>query len=79
MGELPRIRIAIPEELLEEFDRLIEWRGYTNRSEAFRDRVRNELVSEISGAADAEVFGTVTLVYDHHTRLLSEKLTELQR
>ena len=30
MGELARIGIAIPEELLEEFDRLIERRGYTN-------------------------------------------------
>jgi CopG family nickel-responsive transcriptional regulator len=78
MGELARIGIAISEELLEEFDRLIERRGYTNRSEAFRDLVRNELVGEISGSANAEVYGTITLVYDHHTRLLSEKLTELQ-
>ena len=52
MGELARIGIAISEELLEEFDRLIERRGYTNRSEAFRDLVRNELVGEISGSAN---------------------------
>ena len=29
-------------------------------------------------AADTEVIGTVTIVYDHHVRLLSEKLTDLQ-
>jgi CopG family nickel-responsive transcriptional regulator len=78
MPELARIGIAISEDLLKQFDDLIARRSYTNRSEAFRDLVRKELVKEISGSADAEVYGTVTLVYDHHARLLSEKLTELQ-
>ncbi|MDE3199016.1 MAG: nickel-responsive transcriptional regulator NikR [Acidobacteriota bacterium] len=78
MAELARIGVALPEDLLREFDRLIARRGYTNRSEAFRDLVRNELVGEISASPDAEVFGTVTVVYDHHSRLLTEKLTEIQ-
>jgi CopG family nickel-responsive transcriptional regulator len=76
--EIARIGIAISEDLLKEFDDLIAKRSYTNRSEAFRDLVRNALVEEISGSPDSEVFGTVTLVYDHHARLLSERLTELQ-
>ena len=78
MAELARICIAISEDLLKEFDDLIGQRGYASRSEAFRDLVRNELVNEISGSADAEVFGTITLVYDHHARMLSERLNELQ-
>ena len=80
MSELARIGIAINEDLLKEFDKLIEKRGYSNRSEAFRDLIRHELVGEISGSPDAEVYGTVTLVYDHHARLLMDKLTaaELQ-
>jgi CopG family nickel-responsive transcriptional regulator len=78
MAELARIGIAISEDLLKEFDDLIGQRGYASRSEAFRDLVRNELVNEISGSADAEVFGTITLVYDHHARMLSERLNELQ-
>ncbi|MDQ6760938.1 MAG: nickel-responsive transcriptional regulator NikR [Acidobacteriota bacterium] len=78
MPELCRIGIAINEDLLEKFDSLIEKRGYTNRSEAFRDMVRNEIVQEVWESADTEVFGTVTLVYDHHVRLLTERLTELQ-
>src|SRR5215469_13029166 len=78
MAELARIGVALPEDLLKEFDRLISKRGYTNRSEAFRDLVRNELVGEISASPHAEVFGTVTVVYDHHARLLTEKLTEIQ-
>jgi CopG family nickel-responsive transcriptional regulator len=78
MAELARIGIAIGEDLLDEFDKLIERRGYTNRSEAFRDLIRNELVGEISTSPNSEVFGTVTLVFDHHARLLLDKLTDLQ-
>jgi CopG family nickel-responsive transcriptional regulator len=78
MSELVRIGIAIGDDLLKEFDKLIAKRRYTNRSEAFRDLVRNELVNEISASADAEVYGTITLIYDHHARLLPEKLNELQ-
>ena len=78
MAELARVGIAIPEDLLKEFDRLIERRGYTNRSEAFRDLIRKELVDEISASPNGEVYGTVTLIYDHHARLLLGKLTDIQ-
>jgi CopG family nickel-responsive transcriptional regulator len=78
MADLCRIGVAISEELLDKFDQLIEGRGYTNRSEAFRDLIRNELVQEVWKSSDTEVFGTVTLVYDHHVRQLSDRLTELQ-
>jgi CopG family nickel-responsive transcriptional regulator len=78
MAELARIGIALPEDLLKEFDKMIGRRGYANRSEAVRDLVRSELVNEVAGAANSEVIGTVTLVYDHHVRLLSKRLTEVQ-
>lgn len=78
MGELSRIGVAIDSDLLEKFDRLIEDRGYTNRSEAFRDLIRDELVAKAWEEPGAQVVGTVTLVYDHHVRLLSEKLTDMQ-
>lgn len=78
MGELSRIGVAIDSELLDKFDRLIGQRGYTNRSEAFRDLIRDELVERAWESPDSAVVGTVTLVYDHHVRLLSEKLTDLQ-
>ena len=78
MSELARIGVAIDSDLLEKFDVLIGQRGYTNRSEAFRDLVREELVRKRWDEGEAEVVGTVTLVYDHHVRLLSEKLNALQ-
>ena len=44
MSGLSRIGVAIDSDLLGKFDRLIAQRGYTNRSEAFRDLIRDELV-----------------------------------
>ena len=78
MGQLSRIGVAIDSELLEKFDKLIEGRGYTNRSEAFRDLIRDELIQKKWENLDQLVVGTVTLVYDHHVRMLSEKLTNIQ-
>lgn len=78
MSELSRIGVAIDSDLLERFDKLIEGRGYTSRSEAFRDMIRDELVQTAWEQPNSEVVGTVTLVYDHHVRMLNEKLTDLQ-
>ena len=78
MSELARIGVAIDDELLSKFDDLIGRRGYTNRSEAFRDLIRDELVRKEWESPDSNVVGTVTLVYDHHVRMLNEKLTDLQ-
>jgi CopG family nickel-responsive transcriptional regulator len=78
VSELARIGVAIDSELLSRFDQLIGERGYTNRSEAFRDLIRDELVQKSWESAESEVVGTVTLVYDHHVRMLSEKLTDMQ-
>jgi CopG family nickel-responsive transcriptional regulator len=78
MSELSRIGVAIDSGLLAKFDDLIAQRGYTNRSEAFRDLIREELVQKTWESPESEVVGTVTLVYDHHVRMLSEKLTDMQ-
>ncbi len=78
MSGLSRIGVAIDSELLAKFDRLIAQRKYTNRSEAFRDLIRDELVERAWESPESQVVGTVTLVYDHHVRLLNEKLTDIQ-
>src|SRR5689334_9820825 len=78
MSGLSRIGVAIDSGLLDKFDRLIEQRGYTNRSEAFRDLIRDELVEKTWESPESQVVGTVTLVYDHHVRMLNEKLTDIQ-
>ena len=78
MGELSRIGIALDSDLLKRFDRSIEKSGYTNRSEAFRDLIRDRLVREQTAAPDATVVGTVTLIFNHHAHGITEKLTEAQ-
>ena len=76
MTELARFGISIDRRLLDSFDRMITDKGYDNRSEAIRDMIRNALVEEqLSRGDDTPTVGTVTLVYDHHTRDLSDKLT----
>ena len=78
MPAIARIGVAIDAELLERFDSLIEQRGYTNRSEAFRDLIRDRLVTAAVEKPGELVVGTVTLIYDHHFRTLPEKLMDIQ-
>lgn len=78
MGKLERIGVAIEEDLLSSFDALMKQRGYTNRSEAFRDLIRNQLIEEKTATTHASVVGSVTLIYDHHASGLPDKLMELQ-
>jgi CopG family nickel-responsive transcriptional regulator len=78
MGFLSRIGVAIDSDLLTRFDHFIAKQGYTNRSEAFRDLIRDRLVAETVTEPRAPVVATVTLIYDHHSRLLPDKLMNLQ-
>jgi CopG family nickel-responsive transcriptional regulator len=75
---IERFGVSMDAELLARFDTRIAAAGYTNRSEAIRDVVRGYLVKDEWATGDSEVIGTVTLVYDHHTRLLEDKLLEAQ-
>ena len=77
MPQISRTGVSLDEALLQEFDRLKARRGYKNRSEAFRDLIREALLSEIV-ESNRPVVGTLTLVYDHHVPQLAQKLTEVQ-
>lgn len=76
--KLKRFGVSMEESLLGEFDRLIESRGYKNRSEAIRDLVRKEMVEEKWESASEDCIGIVSLVYNHHQRELDSKLNEIQ-
>lgn len=77
MGELVRFGMSLDSELLDRFDKWMEKKGYKNRSEALRDLMRDTLVKE-EWESDEEIVGTITLVYDHHVRELSDRLTDIQ-
>ncbi|NPU86519.1 MAG: nickel-responsive transcriptional regulator NikR [Syntrophaceae bacterium] len=77
MSELVRFGVSLEKSLLDKFDNLIRERRYTNRSEALRDLIRQELVKK-TWAEDLEVAGAVTFLFDHHQRDLLNRITDIQ-
>ena len=73
-----RFGVSIPEKLMRAFDRRIKAKGYRTRSEAIRDAMRDFLVEGEWERQAGPVVGTITVVYDHATRELTQALTELQ-
>jgi CopG family nickel-responsive transcriptional regulator len=78
MSELIRFGVSMDGRLLARFDQLIAEKGYSNRSEAIRDLIRGELVEQSWEEDDEKTVGTITLVYDHEMRDLTEKLIDYQ-
>ena len=77
MKRLVRFGVSLDHHLLDDFDLLIERKNYTNRSEALRDLIRDNLVGQ-EWDENKETVGTITIVYDHHVHDLTEKLTDIQ-
>ena len=78
MPGIMRFGVAMDEKLLAKFDQLIRKKGYRNRSEAIRDLIRDNLVDEAWKLGNKATVGTVTIVYNHSVRELTDILTELQ-
>lgn len=74
---LVRFGVSLERGLLAQFDKLIAHKNYTNRSEAFRDLIRQELVKK-EWEEGEDVAGTITIIYDHHQRELVTKLMDIQ-
>jgi CopG family nickel-responsive transcriptional regulator len=74
--ELVRFGVAMERSLLGELDVLVDARGVT-RSEVLRDLVRAELVRS-NVARGVPAVATLTLVYDHHVRELTERINDFQ-
>ena len=74
MPDYQRISITIEPDLLARLDRHITAAGHGNRSEAIRDLIRARLVQDSS--PDDEVAGSLTIVFDHRQRALSDRLVE---
>ncbi len=76
--KITRFGVSIEPELLKKFDKMIKKEGYENRSEAIRDLIRGNIIDEKSKNPDENVIGTLTMIYDHHTGNLTNKLLDLQ-
>ena len=77
MTEIFRFGISLPKDLLNKFDSLIKEKKYTNRSKAFGDLIRQELIKR-EWREGKEIAGAITLIYDHHKRELLNKITDIQ-
>jgi CopG family nickel-responsive transcriptional regulator len=73
-----RFSMSLPASLARQLDRMCRKKGYDNRSLALADMIRDQLVEHQQQVGDAEIAGTITLVYDHHRHGLQEELTDLQ-
>lgn len=78
MSKLVRFGISMDRRLLKKFDQMITQKGYSNRSEAIRDLIRGQLVDATWKEEKREVVGTITLVYDHEVRELTDRLIDIQ-
>jgi len=78
MEQTQRIGVSLEPDLLEKFDNMIDGQGYSSRSEAIRDLIRDRMTAQQLGNPNAEAVGAVFVVYDHHSGQLSKKLNDLQ-
>src|SRR5712691_9857329 len=72
---MQRITITVDDDLMDDLDRVIEARGYQNRSEAIRDLARAGIqqAAQETGAS-RDCVAALVYVYDHKARDLSKRL-----
>ncbi|MCG8508000.1 MAG: nickel-responsive transcriptional regulator NikR [Rhodospirillales bacterium] len=76
---MERITITVDDQLLEQFDSYMKRNGYQNRSEAFRDVVREKIEGErLDSGAASHCVGCLTYIFNHEERELARRLTQAQ-
>ena len=78
MEDIVRFGVSMDSRLLKQFDKYIKEKSYSNRSEAIRDLIRNNLVEKEWKVGTEETVGTITIIYNHHKRELLDTLTNIQ-
>ncbi len=76
--KLTRFGVSMEENLLKQFDEMINSKGYPSRSEAVRDFIRDALLQEKWALGDEIVAGTILLFYDHHSTNLVDEMMHIQ-
>ena len=75
---LARFSVSLPASLLGSLDAEMISQGYSSRSEFVRDLIRDRLAQHAWDAGEEEVFGVLTILYDHHRRGLTERIMGIQ-
>ena len=78
MDNVTRIGVSLEPELLERFDKSLDKKGYSSRSEGIRDLIRDALAEEEWKNPEQFMVGTISLMYDHETGSVKERLTTIQ-
>jgi len=78
MAKTVRFSISISSDLLKKFDQAIREKSYRSRSKAVRDLIVNFIVEREWEKSDREVMGSLTILYDHESRGLVDRLLEIQ-
>ncbi len=73
-----RFTVSLPPALMRQLDAMTAEKGYTNRSLAIADMIRDQIVEHRQKTGSEEIAGTITLVYDHHKQHVQETLTGIQ-
>ena len=71
-------RLELRERVQASLDRLMKERNYSNRSEVFRDILRDIIAKEDLTRGDAEALAVVSYSFNHHKRQLTERMNEIQ-
>ena len=75
---LTRFSVSLPASLLNHLDEEMIEAGYSSRSEFVRDLIRDRMAQRTWQEGTDEVFGVLTILYDHHQRGLAERIMEMQ-
>ena len=74
-----RISMSLPKKLLNEFDEVLQDRGYNSRSKGIRDALKDYIVRyQWMKDIEGERMGVITVIYDHHATGVLEELTDIQ-
>ncbi|MDO9237678.1 MAG: nickel-responsive transcriptional regulator NikR [Aquabacterium sp.] len=74
-----RLTISVDDDLADAFEALVQANGYENRSEAFRDLLREKLgQQQLTEQPHGPCVATLSYVYDHHERQLAMRLADMQ-
>ena len=74
---MQRVTITIEEELLATVDAVMHRRGYASRSEALRDMIRDAAMRDVASDDARPCVAVLSYVYDHGTRALAQRLTQV--
>ncbi|MDR3230793.1 MAG: nickel-responsive transcriptional regulator NikR [Synergistaceae bacterium] len=78
MEELVRFSITVSRDILAAFDQKLIQAGKHNRSDALRQMMRAHIASECWRKGKGQLYGTITLMYNHHVPSVLKELTSLQ-